>query len=82
MSQPNKRQRFLQSSEIAELFLDTDSGDASDASSVEEGPKGVSGVSHIAKQPVVLSPAVQFRPVPLMKMKLLRVCQVNRLNRQ
>jgi len=49
MSQPNKRRRFLQSSEIAELFLDTDSGDAtvsSDASSVEGGPEGVPGVSH------------------------------------
>ena len=29
-----------------------------------------------AKQPVVLSPAVQFRPVPLTKMKPLRVAQV------
>ena len=49
MSQPSKRRRFLQSSEIAELFLDTDSGDAtvsSDASSVEGGPEGVLGVSH------------------------------------
>ena len=46
MSQPSKRQRFLQSSEIAELFFDTDSGDASDASSVEGGPEGVLGVSH------------------------------------
>jgi len=49
MSQPSKRRRFLQSSEIAELFLDTDSGDAtesSDASSVEGGPEGVPGVSH------------------------------------
>ena len=46
MSQPSKRQRFLQSSEIAELFPDTDSGDTSDASSVECGAEGVSGVSH------------------------------------
>jgi len=46
MSQPSKRRRFLQSSEIAELFLDTDSGDASDASSVEGGPECVPGVSH------------------------------------
>jgi len=46
MSQPSKRRRFLQSSEIAELFLDTDSGDTSDASSVEGGPEGVPGVSH------------------------------------
>jgi len=49
MSQPNKRRRFLQSSEIAELFLDTDNGDAtvsSDTSSVEGGPEGVPGVSH------------------------------------
>jgi len=46
MSQPSKRRRFLQSSEIAELFLDTDSDDASDASSVEGGPEGVPGVSH------------------------------------
>jgi len=35
-----------------------------------------------AKQPVVLSPADQFCPVPLMKIKPLRVGQVNRLNRQ
>ena len=88
MSQPSKRQRFIQSSEIAELFLDTDSGDAtvsSDASSVEGGPEGVPGVSHTqpsAKQPVVLSPAVQFRPVPLTEMKPLRLGQVNRLHRQ
>ena len=47
MSQPSKRRRFLYSSEIPELFLDTDSGDASDASSVEGGPEGVPGVSHI-----------------------------------
>jgi len=50
MSQPSKRRRFLQSSEIAELFLYTDSGDAtvsSDTSSVEGGPEGVPGVSHI-----------------------------------
>jgi len=46
MSQPSKRRRFLQSSEIDELFLDTDSSDASDASSVERGPEGVPGVSH------------------------------------
>ena len=49
MSQPSKRRRFIQSSEIAELFLDADSGDAtvsSDSSSVEGGLEGVSGVSH------------------------------------
>ena len=49
MSQPSKRRRFIQSSEIAELFLDTDSGDAtesSDASSVEGGLEGVPGVLH------------------------------------
>jgi len=46
MSQPSKRRRFLQSDEIAELFLDTDSGDASKASSFEGGPEGVPGVSH------------------------------------
>ena len=49
MSQPSKRRIFLQSSEITELFLDTDSGDAtvsSDASSVEGGLEGVPGVSH------------------------------------
>ena len=48
MSQPSKRRNFLQSSEIAELFLDTDSGDTivSSASSVEGGPEGVPGVSH------------------------------------
>ena len=88
MSQPSKRRRFLWSSEIAELFLDTDSGDAtlsSDTSSVEGGTEVVPGVSHTqpyAKQPVVLSAAVQFHPVPLTQMKPLRVGQVNRLNRQ
>jgi len=49
MSQPSRRRRFLQSSEIAELFLDTDSGDetvSSDASSVQGVPEGVPGVSH------------------------------------
>ena len=49
MSQPSKRRKFIQSSEIAKLFLDIDSGDAtvsSDASSVEGGPEGVPGVSH------------------------------------
>src|SRR5215510_1169335 len=49
MSQPRKRRRFIQPSEIAELFLDSDSGDAtvsSDASSVEGGHEGVPGVSH------------------------------------
>src|SRR5215469_13866027 len=49
MSQPNKRRRFLQYSEIAELFLDSDSGEtsvSSDASTVEGGNEGVPGVSH------------------------------------
>jgi len=49
MSQPSKRRRFIQSSEIAELFLSTDSGDAtvsSDASSVEGGLEGEPGVLH------------------------------------
>src|SRR5215510_7965629 len=49
MSQPSKRPRYLQSSEIAELFLGTDSGDetkSSDASSDEGGRVGVPGVSH------------------------------------
>ena len=49
MSQPSKRRRFLQSGEIAELFLDTDSGNAtlsSDTSSVEGGTEVVLGVSH------------------------------------
>src|SRR5215469_15809480 len=47
MSQPSKRRKYLQSSEIAELFLDTDGGDAtSDVSSDEGGPVVVPGVSH------------------------------------
>ena len=48
-SQRSKRRRFLQSSEIAELFLDTDSGDetvSSDASSVQGDPESVPRVSH------------------------------------
>ena len=48
MSQPSKRRRFIQTSQLAELFLDTDDATVSrDASSVEEGPVGVPGVSHI-----------------------------------
>ena len=86
MSQPRKRQRFLQSSEIAELFLDTDSGDvtvSNDASSVEGGPESVPVVSHTQPyRQTASSPAVQFRPVPLTKMTPLRLGQVNRLNRQ
>jgi len=49
MSQPSKRRRFIQSTELAEIFLDTDSGDAtvsSDSSSVEGGLGCVPGVSH------------------------------------
>ena len=49
ISQQSKRRRFLQSSEIAVLFLDTDSGDETvsrDASSVQGVPEGVPGVSH------------------------------------
>jgi len=86
MSQPSKRRRFLQSSEIAALFHDScDARVSSDASSVEGGPDSLPRVSQLnltAKQPVVLSPAVQFRPVPLTKMKPSRESQVKRLNRQ
>ena len=49
MNQPSERRRFIQSSEIAKLFLDTDSGDttvSSDSSSVEGGLECVPGVSH------------------------------------
>jgi len=46
LNQPSKRRRFLLSSEIAELFLDTDSDDARDASSFAGVPEGVPGVSH------------------------------------
>jgi hypothetical protein len=49
MSQPSKRPRFLQASEMSELFLDTDSGEvtvSSDVSSVEGVSEGVPGVSH------------------------------------
>jgi len=35
-----------------------------------------------AKQPVVTSPAVQFRPVPVTKRMLVRMGQVNRVNSQ
>jgi hypothetical protein len=49
MSQPSKRPRFLQVSEISELFLDTDSGEAtvsSNISSVEGVSENVPGLSH------------------------------------
>jgi hypothetical protein len=39
-------------------------------------------LNHTAKQPVVMSPAVQFHPVLLMKKMLVTVGQVNRLNSQ
>jgi hypothetical protein len=48
MSLPSKRPRFLQPSEISELFLDTDSGEATDSSDVSSfgSSEGVPGVSH------------------------------------
>ena len=44
--------------------------------------KGYHNLNLTAKQPVVTSPAVQFRPVPLKKRMPVRVGQVNRLNSQ
>ena len=88
MSQPSKRQRFLQSSELAELFLDTDivtrqyQATPVQLREVLKVCQGCRIHNLTAKQPVVLSPAVQFRPVPLMQMKPLRLGQVNRLDRQ
>ena len=70
MSQPSKRRRFIQSSEIATPVQ------------LREVLKGCRILNLTAKQPVVLSPAVQFRPEPLTKMKPLRLGQVNRLDRQ
>ena len=88
MSRPSKRPRLLQPREISELIVDTDIDEASvssDFSSVEGGYESGPGLSQpqpSAKQPVVTSPAVQFRPVPLTKRILVRVGQVYRLNRQ
>jgi len=75
-----------QPGEISELIFDTDSDEArlsSDVSSVQGRFESVSGYHNLnlsAKQPVVTSPAVQFRPVPLKKRMLVRMGQVNRLN--
>ena len=82
MSQPSKSPRLLQPREISELIVDTDIDEASvssDFSSVEGGYESGPGLSQpqpSAKQPVVTSPAVQFRPVPLTKRILVRVGQV------
>jgi hypothetical protein len=48
MSLPSKRPRFLQPSEISEMFLCTDSGEATDSSDVCSvgSSEGVPGVSH------------------------------------
>ena len=44
--------------------------------------QGYHNLNLTAKQPVVTSPAVQFRPVPLTKRMLVRMGQVNRLKSQ
>jgi hypothetical protein len=78
-----KRPWSLQPSEISELIVDSDSDEArvsSDFSLVEGSMPGVSNLNCTAKQPIVTSPGVQFRPVPLMKRMLLTVGQTNRLN--
>ena len=62
MSQPSKRRRFLQSSEIAELFIDTDSGDETYQATPVQFKEflkvclGCDILNLTAKQPVVLSP--------------------------
>ena len=75
-------------SKVSELIVDTDSDEAmvsrtsfqlKEVLKVRQGCHNLNGT---AKELVVVSPAVQFRPVPLMKRMLLRVGQVNRLNRQ
>jgi len=88
MSQPSKRRRFLQSSEIAELFLDTDSGDAtvsSDTSSVEGGPEGVPGVSHTQPYRQTASSPKSSSSISSSASDVdeaIRLGQVNRLDRQ
>jgi hypothetical protein len=49
MSLPSKRPRFLQPSDISELFLDTDGGDAANSSDVSSvgSAECVPGVSHL-----------------------------------
>jgi hypothetical protein len=44
--------------------------------------QGCHNLNGTAKEPVVMSPAVHFRPVPLMNRMLERVDLVNGLNRQ
>jgi len=84
MSRLSKRPQLLQTSEISEPTVYTDSDEAgvsSDASLVEGGTESVPP-KRTTKRPVVMSPAVQFRPVPLKKRMPARVGQVNRFNRQ
>ena len=75
-------------SKVSELIVDTDSDDTRvSRTSVQlreilKVCQGCHNLNGTAKEPVVVSPAVQFRPVPLMKGMLLRVGQVNELNRQ
>jgi len=84
MSWPSKRPKLLQPREISELIVDTDSDEATSVQlrAVLKVCQGCHNLNLTAKQPVVTSPAVQFRPVPLMKRMLVRVGQVNRLNSQ
>ena len=75
-------------SEVSELIVDTENDEARvSRTSVQlrevlKVCQQCHNLSGTAKEPVVMSPAVQFRPVPLMKRMLVRVGQVNRLNRQ
>ena len=75
-------------SKVSEQVVDTDSDEARvSRTSVQlrevlKMYQGCHNLNGTAKEPVVVSPAVQFHPVPLMKRMLLRVGQVNGLNRQ
>ena len=71
MSGRSKRPRLLRPNKVSELIVDTDSVEARmsrDFSSVNGGSESMPGVSQ--PQPysqTVMSPAVQFQPVPLMR---------------
>ena len=77
-----------QPGEIFELIFYTDIDEArlsSDVSSVQfrdvlKACQGYHNLNLTAKQPIVTSPAFQFRPVPLEKWMLVRMGQVDSLN--
>jgi len=88
MRQPSKRRRCIQSSEIAQHFLTLIEVTRQYQATLVQLRvvlmvcQGYRILNLTAKQPVVLNPAVQFRPLPLTKKKVLIFGQGNRLDRQ